>query len=224
MAFHDREYQVYVALGHPTASPPWVEKTWSPIFEALDPIIHKARNIAAVRSQQLGSGLGSPNQRGISFGRLGWNAHSCKKWTHSEDGVLLSGNHAVFLSCEVWAPSWSICTREGLAPDVYFAMGGESDGNAGKSNNELKFNSHCILAVASDIEQMDASRQCADSIASALGAVLQAYRVRPWGVQFGKGFYSNAINDLVVTGLFNPGPRHKAGVTLSSLAGPWDLL
>src|SRR5215813_437977 len=159
MAFQDREYLVYVVLGRPTASPPWVERTWMHIFGALDPLVHTARDAAALRSTQ----LGSPNRRKISFGRIGWNKPGCKKWTHSDDGRLVSGDEAEFLTCEVWAPSWTVCERQGLGPDVYFAVRRES----GKPD-ELKFNSVCIMALASDSGQTDEARKGADCIASVL--------------------------------------------------------
>jgi hypothetical protein len=221
MSFHDREYLVYAVFGHPTASPPWVERTWTPIFEALDPIIQMARESAAVRSTQLSPGPGSPNQRGISFGRIGWNKQGCKKWTHSENGDLVSGGRAIFLTCEVWAPSWSICQREGLAPDVYFAVSGAT-GDSPTPNSGLTFNSHCVMAVASDLGRSDEARRSAEAIATAVHAVLRAHCVRPWGVSVGGGFaYRNAINDLAMVGLFKPGPRHQVPVSLLSLAGTW---
>lgn len=221
MAFQDREYQVYAVLGHPTAARPWIERAWTPIFRALDPIIGVARDAAAVRSSQLGPKPGSPNKRAISFGRVGWNEQGFKKWTHSKDGSLVSGGDAVFLTCEVWAPSWTVCQREGLAPDVYFSMCSASGGSSNPSS-ELKFNSQCIVAVASDMGNADQVRASAEAIASVVDAVLRAHCVRRWGVAFGgTGGFSNAINDLAVVGLFKPGPRHQATVTLAHLKGAW---
>jgi hypothetical protein len=216
MTFHNREYLVYVVLGHPTASPPWVERTWAQIFEALDPVIRMARGSAAVRSTQLGPGPGSPNQRGIAFGRIGWNKQGSKKWTHSEDGNLVSGSRAEFLTSEVWAPSWSVCQREALAPDVYFAMNGAVGGSPNRNGGHA-FNSYCILAVASDSGKADDAQKSAEAVATAVHAVLRAHCVRRWGRVEG----NNAINDLAVTGLFKPGPRHQTPVSLLSLAGTW---
>ena len=225
MAFHDREYDVYVVLGSPAVRPPWVQPTWNGVSEALDPVMGSARERPSVRSTQLGPKPGSPNQRSISFGRIGWNDRGAKKWTHSEDGQLVSGRLAHFLTCEIWAPSWTACARDHLAPDVYFVMSNASElGHSPKSNSALKFNSHCILAVASDMGStiLEQARGSAQSIALLLRAVLQGYCVRPWGRSYGGGFsYTDAINDLAIVGLFKLGPRHKEPVSLSMLSGTW---
>jgi hypothetical protein len=221
MAFHDREYQVYAMLGHPNAAPPWVQRTWTPIFHALDPIIRAARGAAAVRSTQLGPKPGSPNKRAISFGRIGWNDRGFEKWVHSENGKLVSGSDAIFLTCEVWAPSWTVCGHEGLAPDAYFAICNASDGSSNPSS-EIKFNSQCILAVASDMGKGGQALNSAKAVASVVDVVLRAHCVRPWGIgSGGKLGFSHAINDLAVVGLFKPGPRHQVPASLASLPGDW---
>jgi hypothetical protein len=201
-------------------APPWVERTWSQIFGALDPLIHTARDAAAVRSTQLSRESGPPNQRKISFGRIGWNKAGCNKWTHAEDGRLLSGGHAAFLNCEVWAPSWSVCEREGLGPDVFFSVSSEST-DSSKASGTLNFNSACILAVASELGQPHEVSKTADSFASVVQAVIRAHCVRQWGHVRDGAHHLNAINDLVVAGLFKPGPRHQAPLSLLSLVGTW---
>jgi hypothetical protein len=200
MAFHDREYQVYVLFGKPNAPPPWVEQTWARLFHALDPLVSAARGATAVRSAQLGPKPGSTYQKAISFGRIGWNEQGSKKWVHSTDGQLVSGGEAIFLSSEVWAPSWTICEREKLAPDAFFAMRSASHG-ASPAGSETKFNARCILAVASDTAKADQARSSAEAVASIIDAVLRAHRVRPWGIAFGNsGAFGNAINDLNFAG------------------------
>ncbi|MGO9771646.1 MAG: hypothetical protein ACLPSW_19275 [Roseiarcus sp.] len=224
MAFYSREYEVYVVLGGPNASPPWVYSTWREASGAVDPLIEAARGRPAVRSTQLGPKSGSPNQRSISFGRVGWNDKGARKWCHSEDGQLVSSDPSRFLGSEVWAPSWTACERDRLAPDVYFAMSKAFSFDAsGKPNDALNFNSTCVLAVATDMgpSAVGQARRSAESVASVLHAALRAHSVRPWGRPFGPGSYSNAINDLVTVGLFKPGPRHKEPVSLSMLDGSW---
>jgi hypothetical protein len=152
----------------------------------------------------------------ISFGRIGWNDQGSRKWMHGVDGKLVSGDDAIFLSSEVWAPSWTICERERLAPDAYFAIRNPTDGSP---NADVEFSSKCILAVASDTGKIDQARSSAGAVASVVDAVLRAHCVRPWGVAFGSGgAFSNAINDLIFAGLPKSAPRHQPPV---SLAGEW---
>ena len=222
MAFHDREYHVYVMLGQPSAPAPWVEQSWAHLFPAVDPVISAARGAAAVRSTQLGPKPGSPNQSAISFGRIGWNDQGSRKWVHSADGRLVSGGDAIFLSSEVWAPSWTICERERLAPDAFLAIRSTSHGMS-NADSEIKFNSQCILAVASDIGKADQARSCAEAVASVVDAALRAHSVRPWGIPVGGGhrFFSQAINDLTFAGVLKPGPRHQVPVSAANLAEGW---
>jgi hypothetical protein len=225
MAFSDREYEVYAILGGPTASPPWVHATWGEVYVALDPLIQAARDRSAVRSTQTGPKPGSSKQRTISFGRIGWNEQSAKKWTHREDGQLASGDPAYFMTSEVWAPSWTACERERLAPDAYFAIRNESDFAArAKESKAVNFSSTCILASASDLgpESIAQARRSAEAIATVLQAAARGYCVRPWGRRIeGSGSYTDAINDLFIIGLFKPGPRDTEPVSLAMFKDTW---
>src|SRR4051812_21861889 len=144
MAFHERSFEVHVVLGSPSAVP-WVDATWNKISAALDPVMDAARDRPAIRTDQCRPGAGSPNQRGIRFGRIGWNAQGFNKWVHAKDGMLISGSAAEFGTCEVWAPSWTVCQRERVAPDVFFAIRREPN------RSPMRFGSVCLLAVASDL-------------------------------------------------------------------------
>jgi hypothetical protein len=222
MAFIEREFQVFVLLANPAASPPWVQRTWAEVSKALDPLVRAARDRPAVRSAQLTPGPGSPNQRAISFGRIGWGEDASMKWTHADDGRLVSGAPSQFCNCEVWAPSWTVCGRELQAPDVYFAMRNEADPPAAPARRKaLCFNASCILAVASDVEAAVGEQlaRSARGLALITQSVVRAHTVRPWA----RGpAYTTAINDLIVTGLFRPGPRQQIPVTLSMLNGSWE--
>jgi hypothetical protein len=219
MAFCDREYEVYAILGGPTAPLPWVHATWDEVSAALDPLIQAARDRSAVRSDQLRPKPGSLNQRAISFGRIGWNEHGARKWTHKEDGQLLSGEPAEFTTSEVWAPSWNACERDGLAPDAYFAMRNDSD-----FATRAIFSSICILASASDLgsESTAQARRSAEAIATVLQAAVRGYCVRPWGRRIeGFGAYTDATNDLFIVGLFKPGPLDTEPASLSMFKDTW---
>lgn len=223
MAFHDREYDVYVVLGGPSAPLPWVQSAWGDISAALDPLMQAARDRPAVRSVQLGPKPGSPNQRSISFGRIGWNDQGARKWCHSENGQLVSGGGAYFQASSVWAPSWTVCERENLAPDVFFSIDNPSPFSP-KAGDAIKFSSTCILAVASDLEPNcgEPARQSSVAISTTLQAVARGHCARPWGRSIGgSASFSDAINDLGILGLFKPGPVHVEQPSLAMFRGSW---
>lgn len=152
MTFYDREYEVRVLLGHPAVIPPWVQPIWDQVAEAPDPLIRSARDRAAVRSTQLLAGPGAPSQKAVSSGRIGWNKQGASKWTHRESGRLISGNFARFMTCEVWAPSWSACERRGRPPDIFFALCNEvRSGDPSKADDAQSFGWTCIFAVPCDM-------------------------------------------------------------------------
>jgi hypothetical protein len=217
MSFPDRQYEVFVILGDPAAQPTWTELRWKLISDILDPLVQKARDRAAVRSSQMRKGAGSPNQRSISFGRIGWNAQGHKKWLHTSPES--DGNE--FIDTEVWAPSWTACEREGRAPDVYVAVR-----NAQSTPTErVTFNPIFILAVALDADGrvVSSARASAEALSAALGSVLRARWVRPWGIRMGGIGFTNAIGDLSTVGLFKPGPRHQQPPSVDMLEGSWEV-
>jgi len=112
-----------------------------------------------------------------------------------------------------------------MAPDVYLAISNAADfGAPSKPDSTAKFSSTCLLAFASDLNQQHAGQagKGAETIATVLQAVVRGHCVRPWGRSTGSGSsYTDAINDLAIVGLFNPGPRHIEPASLSMLKGTW---
>jgi hypothetical protein len=193
---------------------------WAKLAEIFDPVIQRSRGRAAVRSLQLRAGPGSPNQRGISFGRIGWNSVGHKKWTWSV-GSTEGGGPADFISTEVWAPSWTTCGREGRAPDAYIGLRNE----LGSADAVVAFNSVLIFALALDQnDQIIASgRSGAEAAAELLGSLLRVTCVRPWGYRLGDAGYTNAIGDLLAAGgLFKAGNRHLRPLSPDTFKGNWS--
>jgi hypothetical protein len=217
MSFFDRQYEVFVVLGDPKAEAAWSELRWQRIADIFDPIVQKARDRAAVRSTQLSIGSGSPNQRALSFGRIGWNAQGHKKWVHA----ATTGDRAEFISTEVWAPSWTTCEREGRAPDVYLAVRNEQS----VPGERVGFNPVFIFALALDQDSQIVSRgrPSAEALATLLGSLLRVRCVRPWGYRHGDVGFTSAVGDLYVTGLFKPGPRNQQPLSLDMLIGRWEV-
>lgn len=217
----DRRYDVYAFLGDPTATPPWVASVWAAIANALDPIMRAARDRPSVRTMQ----LGGPRQRPISFGRIGWNEGSARKWTHQPDGTLVSGSPAQFVTCEAWAPSWTVCTRDGLSPDLLFAMREHPDRtNIRKASPPPAFRAIGCLAAACDMgpDMATLGQVAAVGVAEAFRSVVRVRHTRAWGEPFGDIGFADAINDLVPAGrLFRGGNLFAADPSSRILAEHW---
>jgi hypothetical protein len=219
MGFNDRQYRVFVALGDPAAEPAWMPSKWAKLAEIFDPVIQRSRDRAAVRSLQLRAGPGSPNQRAISFGRIGWNAAGHEKWTASVGSN--EGSGVEFMNTEVWAPSWTTCGRQGQAPDAYIGLRNERE----TADAVVTFNPMLIFAIALDQrdETIALGSAAASVAAELLGSLLRVSCVRPWSYRLGDVEYTNAIGDLLTTGgLFKVGKRHLRPLSPDAFAGNWS--
>lgn len=210
------EYDVFVVVTNGDENAPWLTLNWEKAARAVDPLMHLARGPAAVRSTQLSKDSGTPNQRGLSFGRIGWNAAGVNKWTHSVPGRLASGQEAEFLETEIWAPSWNACGRENQAPDVYISVG---------SRNGSEVWGGLVLAVAHSAghEALAAARTAVSELRSTLDARFAATWTRPWSFPFGsEQLRTGSINDLLVSGLYVRGALPTASPGLGWFDGPWQ--
>jgi hypothetical protein len=220
MAFHTALYDSYVFLGDPEAAPLWHWELWQVFAPVVDPLLGSTRGKVAIRSTQCRPG----GKETVKFGRLGWKETDHQKWTHGSPTPPRNAEACLFLDVELWAPTWTQCEREGRAPDVFLSISNESE--LGRSDH-LLFNPVVVFAVTSELADREQAL-----IAPVLGALrtltsakLVVQSRRPWGKQVGSVGYTNAINDLHVTGLFKPGPRHKQGaVTLDLFADAWEIV
>jgi hypothetical protein len=221
MAYHERQYDLYVVLGNPEVSPVWAEPTWSQIASAIDPLIQMARAPAAVRTTQLRPGVGSPNQRAISFGRIGWNRKGHEKWVRRfpDEGADEKPNE--FISAEIWAPSWTVCTKQNVPPDIYLAIRNEKTWS-----KDVQFNPLILLAVARDhdVITVEQGKASANNVAETVSSVLRVHCERPWARLFRTGpLTTDAISDLLFTGLFKIGPIHDRRISSEVLKGAWEI-
>ena len=217
MGFLDRSYDVYVILGHPDSTPIWTDSAWVEAARVLDPLVAAAWDRAAVRSTQLRASAGSPNQRAISFGRLGWNQKSHGKWVQGPGAIAESRE---FLDVEVWAPTWTICESERQPPDLFFGCRSELSPHLPR----LAFNQYLVLAAAVDqVPEVRAlAEQAARDLAGQVNAVLQACRQRNWSYPFGDPDSETAIGDYLVNSPFRTGPIHSWEPSLEVFKRAWS--
>lgn len=220
MGFHTAKYDVYVALGDPKAAPLWKWKAWQRFSPAIDPLINAARGKPAVRSTQFKAKLAGD----VKFGRLGWKEADHQKWCHGSPANKDTSKSWRFLSTEVWAPGWTECEREDLAPDVFLGIFDESLGGGPRKN--LLFNPVVIFAVVTELAKRYPTELdiAVSTLRELTAAKLLAYKRRPWGKSSGSDGFTNAIQDLAFSGLFKPGPRHTDELGLQLFADKWKKL
>lgn len=218
MGFHTANYEVYVALGDPKAAPLWHWKIWQQFLPAINPLIDAARGKPAVRSTQFLPKLAGD----VKFGRLGWKEADHQKWCHGSPTNKDKSRSWRFLSTEIWAPAWTACEREDLAPDVFLALADDSL-LASLPRKDLRFNPVAILAVVSELAKRHPTELdfAVSELRELTCAKLVGYKRRPWGKSIGEDGFTNAIQDLAVSGLFKPGPRHNGEPDLHLFTERW---
>jgi hypothetical protein len=114
-------------------------------------------------------------------------------------------------------PSWTICERDNRPPDTFLYVGNE----VAIFSNSASFNPTVLLATAEDCEALRETRVGAvRALASCTRPLLHLWKVRTWGNPSTVGF-TDAMQDIVITGLFRPGRRHSGVPTVESLSEPW---
>ena len=214
MAFFSREYEVFLLLAAPDAAPLWQAAQWTPFAASLDGLIAQARGKAGVRSHQY-----NPKGKPIAFGRLGWDAKSHAKWTHTA-----ATTQARFMSLEAWAPTWTLCEKDDQAPDVFLALANES--LLGRAGKPLQFGQRLVCAIATDMgADASATLQAAlAQLAVQQDAVVFAHTRRQWGSASPYGGFTGAIQDMLIGGLFQPDTPHARPLDAATFREPWTLL
>ena len=217
MANPAAEFDTYVFLGDPAMPPLWRWSAWQQVAPAMDPVIQAARGPASVRSTQ-----NLPQRAGtVKFGRIGWKEADHQKWTHESPRTLAESSTWEFLNAEVWAPAWTQCEREHWAPDVFLSISNEAI-----VARAVSFNPVVVFAVATDLAQRNGASLAGaiSRLAELLAPKLSGFVQRPWGRSVRNVGFTNAIQDLHISGLFKPGDRHKKPVALDMLSGTWQPL
>ncbi|MDO8051269.1 hypothetical protein O3301_22630 [Janthinobacterium sp. SUN211] len=215
MAFFSRDYEVFLLLAAPAAAPLWDAAQWMPFAASLDGLMAQAsaRGKPGVRSHQY-----NPKGKPISFGRLGWDDKSHAKWTHTPET-----RDARFMSLEAWAPTWTICEKDGQAPDVFLALANES--LLGRADKPLQFGQRLVCAIATDLgPEAAALRHSLAQLAAQQDAVVFAHTQRQWGSASPYGGFTDAIQDMLIGGLFRQDDPHVQPLDDATFREKWTLL
>jgi hypothetical protein len=120
----------------------------------------------------------------------------------------------MFVSTEVWAPSWRHCEREARPPNVFLHLLDRTSGT-----------SDClpvvVLAVAADADPaaVAAGDAAMQSAAELLQATAHGRARRPWGRSTGGGF-ADAIADLALS----PNLIHASPTNRRRLPPTWEAI
>ena len=219
MSFFDRHYKVFLLLGAPGSPPLWELPQWENLAQQLQELVSSPRGKAAVRSTQYDAA-----GKRLSFGRLGWDEKSQQKWALPDGKTGQTGQAGRrFVHAEAWAPSWTICERENLAPDFFFSMVNECLLLA--RDTPLRFNQRILCALATDCgpEKIQALRTILHALAANLQAPVFAQQTRPWGLPWGSGF-SDALQDILSTSLFKTGQPHELALDQAAFIENWEFI
>ncbi|MDN2709458.1 hypothetical protein O0880_08510 [Janthinobacterium sp. SUN118] len=215
MAFFSRDYEVFLLLAAPGAAPLWEAAQWTPFAASLDGLVAQAgtRGKAGVRSLQY-----NPKGKPLAFGRLGWDDKSHAKWMHTPVTT-----EARFMSLEAWAPAWTTCEKDDQAPDLFLALANESLlGRAGKT---LQFGQRLVCAIAADMGP-DAAAALQTSLAQLAArqeAVVFARTRRQWG-RAAHGGFTDAVQDMLIGGLFRQDDPHAHPLDAQAFREPWTRI
>lgn len=214
MAFFSRDYEVFLLLAAPDAPPLWDAAQWMPFAASLDGLMVQARGKASVRCHQY-----NPKGKPIAFGRLGWDDKSHAKWTHTPQTT-----EARFMSLEAWAPAWTLCEKDGQAPDVFLALANEA--LLGLAGKPLQFGQRLVCAIATDMGEDAAATLQATlaQLAAQQDAVLFAHTRRQWGSASPYGGFTDAIQDMLIGGLFQPDDPHARPLDAATFREPWTRI
>ena len=214
MSFFSRDYEVFLLLAAPGSPGLWQAEHWTPFAAALDGVVAKARaGKTGVRTHQY-----NPQGKLIPFGRMGWDAKSHAKWTHTAGTA-----DARFMSLEAWVPTWTVCEKEDLAPDLFISRFNEDHLTA--AGRPLLFGQRLVCAVATGLgeEACATVKQAVAQLAAQQQAPVFAHARRPWGKAMLGGFGS-AIQDLALTDLFKPGSPHVRPLDGDTFRGRWNFI
>jgi hypothetical protein len=145
------------------------------VVEALEPVIGLMPSSLSVRIVQ---GTGRP-MKNVSFGRLGWNDRSHRKWTHFAPETDSECPAWSFGTGEVWTPSWTVCEREASAPNLFCAF---ENAWVVRAPAGMQFNQffHLALPVSTAREQRGVVSAAVRTIAGVVEASHVLARTAPW--------------------------------------------
>ena len=220
MAYHEREYDVFIIEGTENSQDIWKWQHWEPWATALAPFTESSRGKAAVRCNQYSS---NPWKK-VPFGKLSWEEKSYLRWTHESPVNNDNSRDWGFLAVEAWSPSWTICVRENLPPEFYFSMKNPNFNNI-RDRKKSPF-IVCAIPVLDNGNLLQELELTIINLVKTLPASLLAYKRRPWGITSfpGSNGFTHAIQDIYELPFSKPGNPLAKPFDEDTLLETWRLI
>jgi hypothetical protein len=190
--YFEDEYSVHVILSKSDnyAIHDWEE--WQKCFELLDPILKDFPDKISIRSSQ----TTPASSKWLSFGRMTWSEKNNIKWTSKYKTGEDKKEELKFYHTEFWSPSWTVCDREKLSPDLFMLVGRTEIGLL----NHF-FDQWLIIAQKNGSESID-QNLINDLFGSLKGIGLLQGR-RPWGKRSSEISWGHSMMHFSPYFLFN---------------------
>lgn len=169
----------------------WAWRNWEPWATALTPFTTGPRGNATMRCLQ----YSADPKKVVPFGKLSWDEKSHQRWAHSSPTNAEEWKYWKFLSLEACAPGWTVCEKESIPPDFYFAMK-NPNGHRNAPKHPVPF---LVCAIPSSLGSRKVSEleSVLCSLAKTLPFSVFAHKRRPWGVSsLGQDSFTYAIQDM----------------------------
>ena len=207
MKYHEHKYDLIVVLGDNKNPPIWIYDEWIKIENEFMKLVKFSTKKAALRSTQ----YDQTNKKYISFGKISDLAGN--KWCHLSPINKNNSNNWVFISTEMWVPSWNECEKTDMPPEVFIHIVNEKS----NADNTVLFNPFIVIAIRSDVKY---ENDTIYNIKKILNANAFIHKNRQWGYKEFGGF-SNSIQDLMSNSLFSKSNIHKENNYLEFINKEW---
>jgi hypothetical protein len=215
MGWLDKTYKCFVLILQPDSKKLWYYENWKIIADQMSSSLKIDRKNLALRTLQ----LSMLDKKELKFGRLNLSDDSIIKWTHKSPITIDISKDWFFQDVEGWFPSWSNCSKNNESPDLYFALSNEKSIRLEKP---ILFDQVLLMAFSISEYSSTAINNFINALKFNFKPTLIATKERKWAKELSIGF-TDAMNDIIITGLFKIGDRHNRPIDLNTFAEEWDL-
>jgi hypothetical protein len=171
--WNKRTYHFYLIFGkNIIGKEPWLEDEW---FNKFEPFLKKIIEISPSQKdtslrvlEYAKKNESDKYYKEYKLGRLKWDEQSHKKWT------LKNNDARVFAHFESWTPTWTICDKNHLSPDIYLSFW-----NEGRVYQTRQFDTLVTIAITDEIGNLP--NEIITGLSKAFNAKRTVYNKRKWG-------------------------------------------